>query len=83
MPLLVCSCLSLHSSLSELLVYRLVPGDQSLIAAGVISLTAAPWCIDFDWQDRLWVCLHDTSEPLQCYDYQADKVVCTASILVC
>ena len=53
----------------------------------VLSLTAPPWSLAFDWSDRLWVCLPHPAEPLLCYrldgSRQLLKVVEDNSLLKC
>ena len=55
-------------------MFRLSVEDQLLVSVSTVPLTAVPWCIEFDWLNRLWVCLHDVDESLQCYEYQSEKV---------
>ena len=55
-------------------MFRLSVEDRSLTLVSTLPLTAVPWCIEFDWSNRLWVCLHDIDEPLQCYECQSEKV---------
>ena len=67
----VCVCVSRSS---ELVVLQLSSEGRFKRSPAVVSLPASPWCCEFDWSDRLWVCLPHEQDPVQCWLFEEGKV---------
>ena len=69
----ICIMLLYMYSSTDVFLYTLL-SDGTPTERGSIALSYIPWCTQFDGSHRLWVCLPDQDNAVQCFDLAGNTV---------